>query len=156
MPSKDVNQVQFDTTVAVSGNNTGLVVPPELIDALGAGKRPPVLVNLNGYEYRTTVGVMGGKHMVGISAAVRAATGLAGGDAIAVTLTLADSPREVNVPDDFAAALADEPPAQAYFASLANSLQRFHIDSVNEAKTAETRQRRIARAVRLFLEGKPR
>jgi len=65
------SSVTFETTVAVTGNNTGIVVPEEAIEQLAAGKRPPVLVNLNGYEYRNTVGVMGGKHMVSISAAVR-------------------------------------------------------------------------------------
>ena len=98
--------VTFETTVAASGNNTGIVVPNEVIGQLAAGKRPPVLVNVNGYEYRNTVGVMGGRHMISISAAVRSATGLTGGDPIRVTLTIADTPHEVNVPADFAAALA--------------------------------------------------
>src|SRR5262245_1992235 len=100
----------FETTVAVSGNNTGIVVPGEAIDQLAAGKRPAVLVNVNGYEYRNTVAVMGGTYMIGISAAIRKATGLKGGDPIRVTLTVADTPREVNVPADFAAALAADPP----------------------------------------------
>ncbi len=156
MPSGEVKQVTFETTVAASGNNTGVVVPPELIQALAAGRRPPVLVNLNGYEYRTTVGVMRGLHMVGISAAVRSATGLKGGDSIAITLTVADSPREVLIPTDFAAALAAQPAAEAFFAKAANSIQRFHIDSINAAKTQDTRQRRIHKALRLFLDGKPR
>src|SRR5690348_16607103 len=99
------NSTTFETTVAASGNNTGMVVPPEAIDELAAGKRPAVLVNVNGYEYRNTVAVMGGSYMIGISAAVREATGLKGGDPIRVTLTVADAPREVNVPADFAAAL---------------------------------------------------
>ena len=98
--------------------------PAEVIGRLGAGKRPPVLVSVNGYEYRNTVGVMGGKHMISISAAIRKATGLAGGDPIQVTLTLADTPQEVNVPDDFAAALAADERAGAFFAALSNSMQR--------------------------------
>ena len=53
-------RVRFDTTVTASGNNTGIVVPGEVIEQLGAGNRPPVLVNVNGYEYRNTVAVMGG------------------------------------------------------------------------------------------------
>ena len=64
------------TTVAVTGNNTGIVVPEKAIEQLAAGNRPPVLVTVNGYEYRNTVGVMGGKHLISISAAVRKATGL--------------------------------------------------------------------------------
>jgi bifunctional DNA-binding transcriptional regulator/antitoxin component of YhaV-PrlF toxin-antitoxin module len=146
----------FETTVAASGNNTGIVVPVEVIERLGAGKRPPVLVDVNGYEYRSTAAVMGGQHMIGISAAVRAATGLKAGDPIRVVLTVADTPREVDVPADLAAALAAEEGAAAFFAGLSNSLQRYHVDNINGAKTAETRQRRIEKAVALFREGKPR
>jgi hypothetical protein len=146
----------FETTVTATGNNTGIVVPEEVIERLGAGKRPPVLVSLNGYEYRTTAGVMGGKHMVSVSAAVREATGLGGGDPVRVTLTVADSPREVTVPDDLAAALAADEQAGAFFAGLSNSLQRYHVDNVTGAKSADTRQRRVEKAVALFRAGKQR
>ena len=148
--------VEFDTTVAASGNNTGIVVPDELIEQLGAGRRPGVIVNVNGYEYRNTVAVMGGKHMIGISAAIRRETGLKGGDAIHVVLTVAETPREVVVPDDFAAALAADAEAKAFFEKLSNSLQRYHVDNVNAAKAPETRQRRIEKAIALFREGKRR
>ena len=146
----------FETSVAASGNNTGIVVPVEVIERLGAGRRPPVLVDVNGYEYRSTVAVMGGKHMIGISAAVRKATGLKGGDPIQVTLTVAEGPREVDVPADLAEALADDPEAAAFFARLSNSLQRYHVDNINGAKTAETRERRIVKAIALFGEGRKR
>jgi hypothetical protein len=75
----------------------GIVVPEEAVEQLAAGKRPPVLVNVNGYEYRNTAGVMGSTHMISISAAVRNATGLKGIDPIRVTLTVADTPQEVTL-----------------------------------------------------------
>ncbi len=148
--------VTFETTVAASGNNTGIVVPDEVIEQLAAGKRPPVLVNVNGYEYRNTVAVMGGRHMISISAAVRNATGLKGGDPIRVTLTVADTAREVDVPADFAAALTADERARAFFGTLSNSMQRYHVDNINAAKNADTRQRRIDKAIALFLDGKQR
>ena len=148
--------VTFETTVAARGNNTGIEVPDELVAELGAGKRPPVVVDLNGHVYRTTVGVMGGQAMVSVSAAVRAATGLTGGDPVRVTLTVADTPREVDVPEDLAAALAADPAAGAFYAGLSNSLQRYHVDNVTGAKTPETRQRRIDKALALFREAKQR
>lgn len=46
MTATDKDSVTFETTVAVTGNNTGIVVPSELIDRLGAGKRPAVFVDL--------------------------------------------------------------------------------------------------------------
>jgi Bacteriocin-protection, YdeI or OmpD-Associated/Domain of unknown function (DUF1905) len=148
--------VTFETIVAASGNNTAIVVPGEVIEKLAAGKRPPVLVEVNGYEYRNTVGVMGGRHMISISAAVRNATGLKGGDPIRVTLTVADAPREVDVPADFAAALAADERARAFFEKLSNSMQRYHVDNINAAKSATTRQRRIDKALALFRDGKQR
>jgi hypothetical protein len=150
------NSVTFETTVAANGNNTGIVVPDEVIEQLAAGKRPPVLVSVNGYEYRNTVAVMGGRHMISISAAVRNATGLKGGDPIRVTLTVADTAREVNVPADFAAALAADKRAKAFFEKLSNSMQRYHVDNISAAKSADTRQRRIDKAIALFLDGKQR
>jgi hypothetical protein len=156
MTSTGSTTVTFETTLSARGNNTGIEVPPEVIDQLGAGKRPPVLVDLNGYAYRSTVAVMGGRFLIGVSAAIRAATGLSGGDVIRVTLQVADTPREVVVPDDFAAALAAHEPARSFFDGLANSLQRYHVDTIGAAKTPETRQRRIDKAVALFLEGRKR
>jgi hypothetical protein len=148
--------VSFATTLSQFGNNTGIEVPPALIDELGAGQRPPVLVDLNGYQFRSTVGVMSGKHLVGVSAAIRKETGLKGGDDITVTLTLATAPREVDMPADFASVLDAAPGARAFFDGLSSSLQRYHVDNVNGAKTDETRQRRIEKSVALFLAGKQR
>jgi antitoxin component of MazEF toxin-antitoxin module len=147
--------VTFETTVAARGNNTGIVVPTDVIDQLAAGKRPPVVVDVNGYVYRSTVAVMGGTHMIGISAAIRQATGLKGGDPIRVALTVADTPREVDVPEDLAAALTAAE-VGSFFEKLSNSLQRYHVNTVNDAKTADTRQRRIQKAVALFRDGKQR
>ena len=148
--------VTFETTVAATGKNTGIVVPDEVMDQLAAGRRPPVAVTVNGYDYRSTVAVMGGRFMIGISAAIRQATGLKGGDPIRVTLAVADTPREVDVPADFAAAMAADEQVGAFFEKLSNSLQRYHVDTINGAKSAETRQRRIEKAVSLFREGKQR
>jgi hypothetical protein len=156
MTKPEPTGVTFETTVAATGNNTGIVVPEEVMDQLAAGKRPPVAVTVNGYEYRSTVAVMGGRYMIGISAAIRQATGLKGGDPIRVTLAVADTPREVDVPADFAAAMAADEQVDAFFGRLSNSLQRYHVDTINGAKTAETRQRRIEKAVTLFREGKQR
>ena len=148
--------VEFDTTVAAAGNNTGIVVPDDAIERLGAGRRPAVIVNVNGYEYRSTVAVMAGKHMISISAAIRNATALTAGDPIRVTLTVADTPQEVTIPADFAAALAADEQASAFFGKLSNSMQRYHIDTITAAKSAETRQRRIDNAIALFRAGKQR
>ena len=99
---------------------------------------------------------MGGRHMIGISAAIRKETGLKADDPIHVVRTLADGPREVTVADDLAASLSADPAAAAFFAKLSNRLRRYHIDNINAAKTAGTRQRRIDKAITLFRDGKQR
>lgn len=74
--------MRFQTTLSQFGNNTGIEVPDEVLAALGAGKRPPVTVSVNGYSYPRTVGVMSGLSLVPFSSDKRAAPGLRGGDAI--------------------------------------------------------------------------
>src|SRR5689334_1111887 len=156
MTSAPPEDQQFETTLAASGNNTGIVVPEGVIERLGAGKRPPVVVNVNGYEYRSTVAVMGGEYLIGFSAAHRVATGLQGGDPIRVSLKIATGPRAVDTPADFSAALDADQSARRFFDGLPNSLQRYHVDNINAAKTPETRQRRIDKAVTLFQAGRKR
>jgi hypothetical protein len=141
--------MKFATTL-VGGdtkNVLGMVVPPDLVAALGAGKRPPVKVTINGYTYRSTVAVMGGDYMIGVAAEHRApAGGVAAGDRVEVTLELDAGPREVAVPEDLAAALADAG-LRGKFDALAYSHRKEHVRVIDEAKTAETRARRIAKAV---------
>ena len=156
MSAADEHSVTFETTLSASGNNTGIEVPEEIVEGLGRGKRPPVIVTVNGHEYRSTVAVMGGRYLIGVSAAIRAATGLKGGDPISVNLKVADAPREVEVPSDFAAAMDEHPPAREFFGQLSNSMQRYHVDTINAAKSPDTRQRRIDKSVALFLAGKQR
>jgi hypothetical protein len=154
--ANDTPSASFDTTLSSFGNNTGIEVPESVLQQLGGGKRPAVVVEVNGYTYRTTAGVMKGVTLLPVSAAIRKDTGLQGGDDIHVVVTLATEPRAVTLPDDFATALAGQPAARTFFDNLSNSLQRMHIDNVNGAKTADTRQRRIDKAVQLFLDGKQR
>jgi len=148
--------ITFETTLTATGNNTGIVVPPEVLDQLGAGKRPAVAVTVNGYAFDCTIGSMGGKAMIAFSAERRKESCLAGGDPITVTLTLAEGPRALEVPADFRKAMRAAKGTEAFFAGLAPSPQRYHVDNIEGAKTPETRQRRIEKAVALFAAGKSR
>ncbi len=135
---------------------TGIVVPPEVIEQLASGKKPPVRVTVNGHEFRTTIGVMSGQSMIPVSAATRAEVGLEAGETVEVGLVVDATPRTVEIPDDLAASFADHPTAGAFFGTLSNSLQRYHVDNINAAKAADTRQRRVDKAISLFLDGKQR
>jgi len=148
--------VMFETTISGSGGKTGIVVPDGVIERLGAGRRPAVHVVLNGYGYRSTVAVMGGRHLIGVNASVREAAGLQAGDAVKVRLTVASGPRPVDMSAELVEALAADDRARQFFASLPNSLQRYHADAISAAKTEETRRRRVEKAVALFRDGKKR
>lgn len=128
-------------------NATGIPVPPEVVAALGAGKRPKVAVTLNGYTYRTTVAPYGDVFMLPLAAEHRSAAGVQAGEQVEVTLEVDTAPRIVEVPDDLAAALAAVPGARAAFDHLAYSHRKEHVRSVNEAKQPATRERRIAAVV---------
>ena len=140
--------MKFTAQVQQGGKTaTGIEVPPEVVEGLGGGKRPKVSVTINGKTYRSSVAVMGGTFMVGVSAENRALTGVAGGDVVEVTMELDTAPREIEVPEDFAAALEVNPDAGAAFARQSYSHQRAHVDAINAAKAPETRRRRIDKAV---------
>lgn len=125
-------------------NATGISVPPEIVAALGKGKKPPVKVNVNGYAYRSTIAAYGDVFMLSVSAEHREAAGIKAGDEIEVTLELDLEPRTVDVPDDLTAALAEKPGAAAAYDALAYSKRKEFVRQVEEAKALETRQRRIA------------
>ncbi|MDY4040952.1 MAG: YdeI/OmpD-associated family protein [Collinsella sp.] len=138
----------FVTTIDLNGKTaTGFRVPVEVVEAMGAGRRPKVTVTLNGHSYRSTVAVYGGVPMLPLSAQNRAAAGVRAGERATVTLELDDAPRTVEIPDDLARALAAEPTARASFEALSYSRRRAHVDAVTSAKRPETRARRIARIV---------
>jgi hypothetical protein len=149
--------MRFRTTILQGDKTaTGIRVPDDVVEALGAGKRPPVRVTINGFTYRNTVAVMGGEYMIGVSAENRAGAGVAGGEEVDVDIELDTAPREVMVPADFAAALEAEPEARRTFDSLSYSNKSWHVLQIDGAKTDETRQRRIGKSVATLREGRPR
>lgn len=137
----------FSTTILAMGNNTGIEVPPENIAELGSGKKPAVMVSIASYSYASTVAVMGDKYLIPLSKAHREASGLKGGDTVEVTLELETAPRTTPIPEDLAAALGTGG-ATERFEALAFSKRKELVRQVEEAKTAETRARRIGKIVR--------
>jgi Bacteriocin-protection, YdeI or OmpD-Associated/Domain of unknown function (DUF1905) len=149
--------MRFRTTILQTDKTaTGIRVPDEVVAALGSGKRPAVSVTINGFTYRSTIAVMGGVFMVGVSAENRAGAGVKGGDEVDVDIELDTAPREVTVPADFAAALEAEPAARVTFERLSYSNKSWHVLQVTGAKTEETRQRRIAKSIDALREGRIR
>jgi bacteriocin resistance YdeI/OmpD-like protein/uncharacterized protein DUF1905 len=149
--------MKFRANVETSGKTTmGFQVPPEVVEALGAGKRPPVRVTINGFTYRSTVAPMGGVFMMGLSAENRAGAKVSGPGVIDVDMELDTAPREVTVPPDLAKALGAEPAARKTFDGLSYSNKSWHVLQIAGAKSDETRQRRIAKSVEALREGRIR
>jgi hypothetical protein len=140
--------MRFHATIELNGKTaTGIEVPADVMAALGPGKRPGVRVTINGYSYPSTVGSMGGRSLIPVSAEVRSKAGVSAGDEVDVDVVADDSPRQVEVPADLAAALDREPAARDAFGRLSYSGKRRYVLAIEQAKTAETRQRRIGKAV---------
>ena len=140
--------MRFHTKILKAGKTaTGIQIPNEVVENFGSSKRPPVRITINCQTYRTTVAVMGGEFMVGVSAENREKTGVAGGDEVDVDIELDTEPREVTVPADFAKALKGNAIAKKRFDGLSHSRKQAFVSGIEGAKTEETRERRILKAI---------
>jgi Domain of unknown function (DUF1905)/Bacteriocin-protection, YdeI or OmpD-Associated len=147
--------MQFHAEIELSGKTaTGVAVPPEVVSGLGGSKRPAVKATINGYTYRTSIASMGGRFMLPISAQVRANAGVADGDVVAVSLVLDTDPREVEVPADLLDALGAATPARVFFDGLSYSNKLRLVLAITDAKSAETRRRRIDKTVESLAAGR--
>jgi hypothetical protein len=147
--------MRFRATVELGGKTaTGIEVPEDVVAALGSGNRPPVTVSLGGHTYRTTVARMGGRFLVPLSAENRTAAGVAAGDQVDVDIEADTGPREVTVPGDLAAALAQDGTARATFDALSYTHRKEWVRWIEEAKRAETRDSRLAKTVESLHAGK--
>ncbi|WP_339793062.1 YdeI/OmpD-associated family protein [uncultured Imperialibacter sp.] len=143
---------KFKTAILQMGNNTGIEVPPETVEALGAGKKPLVVVTVNDYTYRSAIAVMGGKFLISFSSAHRAASGLVDGDKVEVSLEVDTAPRIIDVPEDLQKALEMHPLLKIKFDGLSNSKKKLLILPIEDAKTEETRAKRVEKAIYMLQE----
>lgn len=147
--------MKFRAIIQLGGKTaTGIQVPEEVVEKLGSSKKPPVKVMIGAYTYRSTVATMGGKFMLPLSAENRDGAGVSAGDEVDVMIELDTEPREVTVPADFSEALDQTVKARRFFDGLSYSNKRRFVLNIEGAKQAETRQRRIDKAISLLSEGR--
>jgi len=140
--------MEFHAPLDLDGKTaTGITVPPEVIDALGGGKRPAVLVTINGHSFSTTIGSMKGTCKISVSAERRGLIGASAGDPLCVSVELDTAPTELAIPSELADALATDQAAAAFFASLTASQRKGFVVPIDEAKTAGTRARRVEKSL---------
>ena len=145
--------MKFKTVILRAGKTaTGIKIPPEIVEGLGAGKKPPVCITINGYSYRNTVAVMGGAYMVGVNAENREAAKVKGGDRIEVSIELDTEVRTVEVPAEFQKVLNRNAGAKKIFDTLSNSRKKALTIPIANAKTDETRNRNIEKALKAITE----
>jgi Domain of unknown function (DUF1905)/Bacteriocin-protection, YdeI or OmpD-Associated len=147
--------MRFRARIELHGKTaTGIRVPPELVEHLKSGKRLPVRVTINDHSYRSTVAPMGGEFLLPVSAENRVSAGVEAGDEVEVDIELDAEPREVTVPPDFKDALDRDAAASEFFDGLSRSSKQRVVLSIEGAKTAETRLRRITKAISELREGR--
>jgi len=146
--------MKFKTKIVQSGNNTGIHVPDKVVESFGAGKKPPVVITLNKYTYRNTVAVMGGKFMVGLSAEHRKNAKVTGGDELEIIIELDTEPRIVEVPQNLLKAFNKNATAKKNYEALSPSKKKWLVNSITEAKTEETKIKRIEKAISSLTDGK--
>ena len=146
--------MRFRTKILPAGKTAaGIEVPAKVVAALGSSKRPPVRATINGYTYRSTVAVIGGKFMLGVSNEVRSSACVAAGDTVEIDLELDTEAREVELPPDFAAALARDAKAKKFFEGLSYS-KKLRLVIPIDIKAVEVRKQRIAKTVEQLREGR--
>jgi Bacteriocin-protection, YdeI or OmpD-Associated/Domain of unknown function (DUF1905) len=149
--------IRFSTKLLPRGPAAAVVLDDAQVAAVGEGaKRFPVVATVNGYEWRTTVTRMGGEFLLGLSREVRQRAGAEAGDQVDVVLELDRAPREVEVPEALATALASHPQAKAAFDAMAFTHRKEYARWVADAKRDETRQRRVQQALEMIVAGKTR
>lgn len=146
--------MKYKTTILQTGNNTGIVVPEKVIESLGTGKRPSVVVTLKGYSYRSTVAVMGGQFLAPLSAEHRKNSGVADGETLEVNLVLDKDQRTVELPAELKVAFQKNTKALKAFERLPPSGKKKVVSLVESAKTDETKSKRIMKIVSDLKEGK--
>ena len=117
--------------------------------------RAPVRGTVDGTEFRTTVAVYGGRHLIGFKGELRERAGIAIGDEVDITIDRDDEPRTVEPPPALAAALTDDGNAREAFDRLSYTHQREYAEWIAEAKREDTRARRVARTLEMLREAAP-
>ena len=135
------------TADQITPSNLGFELSDAEVAELGGGKRPPVVLAVNGQSVRVRVAPMGGCNLIGITKATRALLGLEPGVEYAIEVTLDEAERTVEVPAELAAALASDPALATAWEALSHTRRREFATGIEGAKKPETRERRVAAAL---------
>ncbi|HEX7847661.1 MAG TPA: YdeI/OmpD-associated family protein [Chitinophagaceae bacterium] len=147
--------VQFTTAMnrfETKGEKTGwtyIEIPADLAQQLKPGNKREFKVKgkLDSYAIkRVSLMPMGdGSFIMPINASMRKGLGKKHGAMVKVSIAIDNSEFIFN--KDFMECIADEPAAETFFKTLTGSHQRYFSKWIDDAKTVETKTKRIAMAV---------
>jgi hypothetical protein len=142
-------RLEFEAEIRPARQNGAWVeVPFDIEDIYGTRGQVKVRATFDGEAYSGSIAPMGdGCHALGMTKALRAATGKDIGDTVRVTIERDATPRIVEVPPDLEAALAAHAEARAFFDGLAYTPKKEYAQWIAGAKRQETRERRLAQAI---------
>lgn len=139
-------RVKYETEVLGEGNHASLLIPEWVLQELNTNKRAPLKVTVNGHTYQSTAVGVAGECRVVFPSSERKAAKAASGDLVEVTLELDSGYREVEMPKELMTALKSQGLTKT-FADLSYSKRKEFARQVSEAKTEETRIRRIEKVL---------
>jgi hypothetical protein len=125
----------------------GAIEVPLDVKTLFGSARAPVRMTFLGETHRNRIAVYGGRYVLGIWKRVLEQHALTDGTRLEVTLELDDEPRTVTPPEELATALANNAKARAGWKAMSFTHQREWAEAVDDAKGADTKQRRVQKAI---------
>jgi hypothetical protein len=145
--------IELTTTLQPRGPAAAIVLTDEQVAAIGRGSKAfPVTVTIDGKAHALRLARMGGENLIGFSKAAREQARVAVGDTVVAVIAAEAGERTIEVPEDLVTALTRSK-AKAAFDALAHSHRKEFVRWITEAKKAETRAERIAKAVEMVQAG---
>lgn len=130
-----------------------VIVPSQIVKALGGATRFPVLARYAGETTRSTLTPAGGaKRRLVLQMSTLRPASLDVGDLIEVSLESATESHKQPLPPDLARALQFRPTAAAELDRSAPATWRMILERLELARTPETRQQRVERIVERLAE----
>ena len=149
----EMSRHTFTSRIGKIGILRSVIVPPKIVKALGGATQIPVIARYADEITRSTLSPAGGaKRRLVLRMDVLRPAQLDAGDTVEVSLELATESHQRSLPLDLARALQFRPHAAAELDRASPSTWRMIVERLEQARTLETRQRRVEQTVERLAE----
>ena len=146
---------KFTAVIQDAGKGGAYVVVPFDVEQVFGKKRVKVKATIDGHPYRGSLVRMGGsEHILGVLKKIRTEIGKTYGDEVTILVAEDTTPREVTIPQDLQDVLKRNPEAEKFFNQLSYTHRKEYVRWIEDAKRAQTRQRRLERTVEMLKQKK--